>query len=120
MLELFIAAWFTITPPDHLITDSTSVCLLEFRSDASSSFLIDKNNYTITDDEGNVIQIYSAELLDVIDNIPVTHTKLVALKTGKPDYKKVYSIGTSGYGTKSFYNNGYAPNLEQSPHLIIK
>lgn len=120
MLELFIAAWFTITPPDHLITDSTSVCLLEFRSDANSSFLIDKNNYSITDDEGNAIQIYSAELLDVIDNIPVTHTKLVALKTERPGEKKVYNIEAFGYGIKTFYTNNFASNLEQQPYLIIK
>lgn len=120
MLELFIAAWFTITPPQHLITDSTSVCLLEFQSSVSSSYLIDKSNYSIVDDEGNELYIYSAELLDEIDNIPVIHTKLVALVTTMPQQKKIYSIEATGYGVRTFYNNGYAPNLERQPYLIIK
>lgn len=120
MLELFIAAWFTITPPENLITDSTAVCLLEFQSSVSSSYLTDESNYSIIDDQGNELGIYSAELLDVIDNIPVIHTKLVALQTERQGEKKVYSIEAFGYGVKSYYTNNFASNLEQQPYLIIK
>lgn len=120
MMPLFIAAWFTITPPVDLISDTTAVCLLEFQQSVSDDFLLNEFNYSIRDESGNILVVYSAELLDEIDNIPVLHTKLVALVTAIPEQKKTYFIEASGYGIRSFYNNGYAPNLEQQPYLIIK
>lgn len=120
MLPLFIAAWFTITPPDHLITDHTAVCLLEFQLSVSDSYLLDESNYIIYDDEFNELPVYSAELLSSIDGIPVLYTKLVALQTAIPELHKMYHIEAFSYDVKSYFNNGFAPNLEQQPELIIK
>jgi hypothetical protein len=120
MMPLFIAAWLTITPPAHLISDSTAVFLLEFQQSVSNTYLLNVGNYSIYDDNNQELQIYSAELLSSIDGIPVLYTKLLALKTAIPEQKKLYNIDAFSYGVRSYFNNGFAPNLELQPVLMIK
>lgn len=119
MLELFIAAWLTITPPSFLITDSTEVWLAEFQITVDDSYLLNKDNFCINDGQ-DTLNIYSATLLSSIDNIPITYTKVVAFQVDRATYRKVYTFTAAGYGTKYFFNNGYATNLETKPKLIIK
>ena len=120
MLPLFIAAWMTITPPTHLMTDSTCVYLAEFQISVSDSYLLDLQNFTLVDDQGNQIPMYAVEKLSEIDNLEVLYTKLIAITIPKLEYKRVYNFTASGMGTFPYFNNGYADNLENSPELIIK
>lgn len=119
MIDIFIAFWLTITPPQSLITDSTAVFLAEFQNQIPDSYLLNKNNYNLTDESGKNIPIIKIRKLNILDGIPIEHTKVIAYQTKVPDYKKVYKLNLIAYGEKTFYNNGYSPNLEAMPEIII-
>lgn len=131
-----IGAWLTITPPADLLTDSTSVMLLEFNQSMSTTGLFDEENYNITDNLGNAIPIYQISIIDTIDGIiisdPLPDSSLIALQIPKGVFKRTYTtvvnnltdktgreINTN-YNRGSYYHVGYLPNLIDMPTLHIR
>lgn len=127
-----VGFWLTITPPTNLITPTTDVMLVEFSRVMNTQGLFVTSNYTITDEFNNVIPIQDIEVVNVLDGDQVLYTTVVALIVPKIQYRTRYSITVRNLraidnqpllvsaNTGTYWNNGYAPNLEQSPKLIIK
>jgi hypothetical protein len=102
----FIGAWITPTPPAHLIIDNSTVWLAEVTTSVTNTKLLNKSNWVITD--GTVpLTIYSVERVTTIDGIPVTYTKLVAIRTSRANYKTEYTITLSGVGSGWYFYNGF-------------
>jgi len=127
-----VAFWLTITPPYNLITPTTDVFILEFSRTMSTVGIFVTGNYTITDMNGNNIPIQDIEIVNELDGISTPGTTLVALIVPKIQYKTSYTVTVRNLrdinnnlidparSTAWHYNNGFAPNLEQSPKLITK
>lgn len=131
-----IGAWLTITPPADLLTDSTSVMLLEFNQSLSITGLFDEENYSITDNVGNTIPIYQIQILDTLidgaGGVSIPDTSLIALQIPKGVFKRSYTtvvnnlIDKTGreintnYNTGWYYHIGYLPNLIDVPSLQIR
>jgi len=122
MLPIFIAAWLTVTPPAHMITDSTSVYLAEFQQSVQDSYLLDLQNFTLTDEQGVQVPLYSVEMIYELDgdSVKYSNTKLIGFKVPLLKYRELYTFTAEGLGSYTYFNNGYAPNLEQKTDLIIK
>lgn len=135
MWETFflIGAWLTITPPANMLTDSTSVMLLEFNGHIDATGLYDENNYSITDNLNNSVPIYQIELIDTLDGDVVLDTlSIVALIIPKAAFKRSYTTVVSNLidindreintekNTGWYYHSGFAPNLIDVPNLQIR
>jgi len=102
----FIGAWITPTPPAHLIIENSTVWLAEVTTSVTNTKLLNKSNWVITD--GAVpLTIYSVELLDSIDGMPVLYTKLIAIRTSKAKYRTEYTTTLSGVGSGWYFYNGF-------------
>jgi len=130
LLIYLFGAWITITPPMHLITDSTQVLLAEFNTSVQTANLLDIANYELIDQNGNSVPFYSSEFLTILDGDSVLYTTLVAFEVKKLIYRNSYTFyarnlrkrveGTLLPMQECFiWNNGFAPNLETKPKLII-
>jgi hypothetical protein len=131
-----IGAWLTITPPADMLTDSTSVMLLEFNQSMSTAGLFDEENYSITDNLGNAIPIYQIQILDTLidgaGGISIPDTSLIALQIPKGVFKRSYTTVVSNLTDKDgtainaekntgwYYHSGFAPNLIDVPNLQIR
>lgn len=127
-----IAVWLTITPPANLISDSTDVMLVEFNVPMSTEGLFNKNNYTIVDENNNHINIIYIDVVNSLDGINIPQATLVALVIPKQENRKTFTTTVNGVksldnrqinvnrNTYTYFHNGFAPNLERKPDLIIK
>jgi len=118
-----LAAWLTITPPSDLVTDSTSVIMLEFSRNVSVEGILDPENYQVVDEQGKHSTIYIVDIVFELDGITVQDTTLVALVTEKIKYRTLYTVTTNLFqdrNTSSFWFNGFVPLIIDSPTVYFR
>lgn len=127
-----IAAWLTITPPVNLVSDSTSVMLLEFSVSMDTAGLFNKDNYSIVDNHGNSVPIYDIEIVNTLDGISIQDTSLIAIVIPKPVFKRSFTTTVSNLvdvngraldtekNSAWYFNSGFTPNLITVPELHIR
>lgn len=129
---ILIAAWLTITPPQAMWTDSTSVMVVEFNENMSIEGLLDPENYVVKDDSGRQYTVYRVGIINELDSIIIPDTSLVGLVIERIPYRTevtttVYNVKDKAgnyinpaYNSDWFWWNGFAPLRVQTPQVGTK
>jgi len=91
-MKLFSIILFPALLYAQVFTDSTSVILLRFNEPMSMDGLLDKSNYSITDELNHIKKIYRIGLVTQADTMFFNDTSAVVLISERLDYKTVYTI----------------------------
>lgn len=126
--NLIVGGWLTITPPADLVSDSTSVLLVEFWNDMNAETVLNLENYSLRVDDQEK-RIFRIKTIDRIDGIAIDDLTLIALVVEKLKSKKEYFLTVRNVEDKTgikqiekvcwFFFNGFVPNLLKKPNGLL-